>query len=86
MTAATVIIEDPAVLEVQHQVEPLDQRIGDHGAIGPPQRRELGRLDQRAVNAKAFTADQPFFQATLQHALEHMPQQVAVPEPPMPVL
>lgn len=43
-------------------------------------------LDQAGVNSKAFTADQAFVDAALQHALEQPSQQIAFAKAAMPVL
>jgi hypothetical protein len=40
------------------------------------------RRDQARIDGKAFRADQSLRQTALHHRLEHMPQHIALPEPP----
>ncbi|MGY2990018.1 hypothetical protein ACVWZM_006928 [Bradyrhizobium sp. USDA 4501] len=43
-------------------------------------------LDQARINCKSFTADQSLLDAAAQDALEHVTEEVALPEAAMPVL
>src|SRR5215211_5595492 len=44
------------------------------------------RLDQAAINGKAFATDQTFRDAAAEDGLEQAPKQIALPEAPVPVL
>src|SRR5215217_1301481 len=44
------------------------------------------RLDQAAINGKAFATDQTFRDAAAEDGLEQPPKQIALPEAPVPVL
>ena len=41
--------------------------------------------DQAGIDRKAFTAHQTFAQASLDHRLEQVPEDIALPEPAVPV-
>jgi hypothetical protein len=41
--------------------------------------------DQAGIDRKAVTAHQAFAQASLDHGLEQVPQNIALPEPAVPV-